>query len=92
VSARLMSLSPKHERDGEPLPAHPYRDSAVLYGALAGVIVLFSALTGGAIAKTALIAVGFFVVATGWTWFRFRQRLKARAAAEADAASSGDAT
>ena len=75
-----MSLSPKHERESSPLPDRPYRDSALLYGGLAVVVLIFAALTGTDVGKAALVAVGFFVLATGWTWWRFRERLKGRAA------------
>ena len=54
---------------------HPFRDSAVLYAVLAVFIVAVSLLTGGGFARGLAIAVGFFVVATGWSWWRFRQRL-----------------
>jgi hypothetical protein len=60
------------------LPRHPFRDSAVLYGVLAAFIVAVSLLTGGGFGKGLAIAVGFFVVATGWSWWRFRQRLDER--------------
>jgi hypothetical protein len=77
-----MSLSPRHESAGRSIPARPYRDSALLYGALAVVIVVISLLTGGDVARAAVVAAVFWVLATGWTWFRFHRRLAARAAAE----------
>ena len=63
---------------GEPppqLPRHPFRDSAILYGVLSVIIVVVSFLTGGGLARGIVIAVAFFVVATGWSWWRFRGRL-----------------
>lgn len=78
-----MSLSPKHERDGAPIPKHPYRDSALMYGALAVVILLVAMFTDGDVGKAVLVALGFFVAATAWAWFRFRSRIKARAEAAA---------
>jgi len=63
---------------GEPrakLPRHPFRDSAILYGVLAVIIVVVSAVTGGGLARGIVIAVAFFVAATGWSWWRFRERL-----------------
>jgi hypothetical protein len=60
------------------LPRHPFRDSAILYAVLAVFIVAVSLLTGGGFGKGLAIAVGFFVVATGWSWWRFRQRLDER--------------
>jgi cytochrome bd-type quinol oxidase subunit 2 len=63
---------------GEPppkVPRHPFRDSAILYGILAVVIVVVSALTGGGLARGIVIAIAFFVAATGWSWWRFRERM-----------------
>jgi membrane protein implicated in regulation of membrane protease activity len=60
------------------LPRHPFRDSALLYAVLAACIVAVTLLTGGGITKGIAVAVGFFVVATGWSWWRFRQRLEQR--------------
>ena len=60
------------------VPNHPFRDSAILYAVLAGVIVLMTAVTGGGVARGVLTAVAFFLLATGWTWWRFRQKLQQR--------------
>lgn len=77
-----MSLSPRHEDAGRPIPDRPYRDSALLYAALAVVILVFSMLTGGDVARAVGVAGGFWVLATAWTWFRFHRRIAARDAAE----------
>jgi membrane protein implicated in regulation of membrane protease activity len=58
-----------------PLPKRPFRDSAIAYGILAAAVVGIGVLTGGALLKTVVIAVVFFVVATAYSWWRFRQRL-----------------
>ena len=58
------------------VPDHPFRDSAVVYAVLAAVIVLMTAITGGGLARGVVIAIAFFAVATGWSWWRFRQRLQ----------------
>ena len=71
---RLPTPNPRRDR---PLPRRPYRDSAILYGALAGVVLLFSLLTGSDVVRALIVAVAFFVAATAWSWFRFRQRLAA---------------
>jgi membrane protein implicated in regulation of membrane protease activity len=63
------------------IPAHPYRDSAVVYAGLAILIVALAAVTGGDVVRAALVAVVFFLVATAWSWWRFRVRIGARAAA-----------
>ena len=78
-----MSLSPKHERGNRPIPAHPYRDTAIVNAGLAIAIVVLAALTSGDVARAALVAVVFFVVATTWSWWRFHERIKAQAANEA---------
>jgi Flp pilus assembly protein TadB len=66
---------------GEPeprVPRHPFRDSAILYAILSIVVVLFAYFTGGGLVRALLIAAAFFVVATGWSWWRFRERLEQR--------------
>ncbi len=64
-----------------PPPKHPYRDTLIVYGALAILIVLVAWLTNGAVGKAAVIAVFFFVVASAWSLYRWRRRLRAEAAA-----------
>ena len=59
----------------EQVPQRPFRDSAVFYAVLACAIVGFGILTDNDLAQTIGIAVGFFVIATGYSWWRFRQRL-----------------
>ena len=62
-----------------PRPSHPYRDTLIVYGVLALLIVLVAWLTGGAVGKAAVIAAFFFVVASLWSLFRWRIRLRAEA-------------
>jgi membrane protein implicated in regulation of membrane protease activity len=64
------------ERPHPPLPKRPYRDSVVLNLVLAGLIVLISWATGGALGRAVVFASLYFVVATAWAWWRFRQRLE----------------
>ena len=52
----------------------PYRAAALLHAVLAVVIVIVAAISGGDLVKAALVACGYFAVATAWSWFRFRQR------------------
>ena len=61
---------------GRRIPKRPYRDSAILYGALAVAIVAFAAVTGGSLIRAVLIAVAFFALAMGWSWYRWRVRLR----------------
>jgi len=64
-----------------PPPKNPFRDTLLVYGALALIIIVISWLTGGSVARAAVIAVFFFVVASAWTLWRFRTRARAEAAA-----------
>jgi membrane protein implicated in regulation of membrane protease activity len=56
------------------LPAHPYRDSAIVYGVLAGIVIGATALTDGNLRAALIIAPLLFVVATAYSWWRLRQR------------------
>jgi hypothetical protein len=62
--------------DGTPrtTPKHPYRDSAIVYAVLAGIVVGVTALTGGNMRAALIIAPMLFVVATGYSWWRWRKR------------------
>ena len=62
-----------------PALKHPYRDTLLVYAGLALVIVLFALLTGGNVGKAALLAVGFFVLASAWS-LAHRQRALRREA------------
>ena len=80
-----MTDRPKQKRklrwDGTPrtIPRHPYRDSAIVYAVLAGVVVGVTALTGGNMRAALIIAPVLFVVATGYSWWRWRQREREQA-------------
>ena len=61
----------------DPAPAltkHPYRHAAIAHGILAVIIAVLGWATSSHVARTLLMAVGYFVLATGWTWWRYRQR------------------
>ncbi len=58
-----------------PPPKHPYRDTLLVYAGLAAVVVLVAWATGGAIGKAAVVAIGFFVVASAWNVYRWRGKL-----------------
>ena len=64
-----------------PPPKHPYRDTLIVYGVLAILIVLVAWLTGGAVGKAVVIAAFFFVVASVWSVYRWRKRLRSEAEA-----------
>jgi membrane protein implicated in regulation of membrane protease activity len=59
------------------IPKHPYRDTVLVYGGMAAVVVLVAWATGGGLLKALLIAGLFFVAATLWTWRSWRNRLRA---------------
>jgi hypothetical protein len=75
----------------ERVSRHRYRDTAIMYGVMSGLIVLISALTHGNLFpgevddKTRVlkligevgavpVAAAFFVIATGFSWWRLRKR------------------
>jgi O-antigen ligase len=55
---------------------HPYRDSAIIYGALAGIVVLVAVATGGSLVKAVIAAASVFVAATLYSWWRWRVKLR----------------
>ena len=57
------------------MPDRAFRDSAIFYAVLACAIVGFGVLTDNDLIQTIVIAVVFFVLATGYSWWRFRKRL-----------------
>jgi hypothetical protein len=79
-----MSEKPRRlqwELPEAPPPKHPYRDTVLVYGGLAVVIVLVAWATGGKVLQAIEIAVGFFVLASAWNAYRWHT--KARAAERA---------
>ena len=72
-----------------PPPPRPYRGSAILHAVLTLVILVIAALTGGGLVRALLVALAYFLAATGWSWFRFRQR-QTRAAAAKRVGHEGD--
>ena len=58
------------------LPKHPYRDSALIYGGLAALVVVIAAATGGNLVKAVIVAGVAFVAATLYSWWRVRERLR----------------
>ena len=59
-----------------PLPKWPYRDSLLVNLVLALVILGIARLTDGDFGRATAFAIGYFVLATAWNWWRFRQRLE----------------
>ena len=64
------------ESTPRPVPKHPYRDTAILYGILAVILVGVTALTNGNVLRSVYYALGLFVAATAWGWYRWRERLR----------------
>ena len=52
----------------------PYRDSALVYGVFAVIVVVVAVVTGGRLLWAVVAAVGAFVFATLWTWRSLRAR------------------
>jgi len=73
-----------------PPPARPYRDTAILYGVLALVVVVIAWLTGGRLLRAIAIAAAFFVAATAWSFWQWRSRMRRAERAEAERREHGD--
>jgi hypothetical protein len=69
-----------------PLSKHPYRDSLLVYGFFAVLVVLLAWITGGSIEKAVVIAAAVWAAASLWSVVRLRQRLQREAAAARDEA------
>jgi hypothetical protein len=61
---------------GRPLPKHPYRDTAVVYGALSVLLVIVAVATGTGPARALITAAAVFVAGTLWSWLVWRNRLR----------------
>jgi nicotinamide riboside transporter PnuC len=72
----------------ETRPRRPFRDSALLYAAMAIVFVLLVFITGGKMSVAIPVAVALFFVATGYAWWKLRQRLRLEAEAEQEQAQT----
>jgi nicotinamide riboside transporter PnuC len=66
------------------LPKHPYRDSALVYGVLAILVVVIAFATGGGVLRAIVYAVVVFLVATAWTWRSWRNQEREERMREAD--------
>ncbi len=79
-------------RDRErPIPAHPYRDTAVVYGAMAILLVVITWVTGGDVVRSIIVGAFVFVIATAWTSRTFRERIRQRDARLLESAAEENA-
>ena len=60
----------------QPRAQRLFRDSALLYAGMAIVFVVLVFITGGNMAVAIPVALGCFVVATGYAWWKLKQRLE----------------
>ena len=72
-----------------PVPKRPYRNSAIFYGVLSVLLVVVAFATGGDLVRAVIFGVGFFVVATAWSWWRFHQKLEQQRLAQRRASARG---
>ncbi len=68
----------RREHEERPLPAHPYRDSAIVYGIMAVILVVLAGVTGGSLVKATGAAIVFWLLACAWSWWKFRRRIQER--------------
>jgi Flp pilus assembly protein TadB len=80
------------QRDERPLPAHPYRDSAIVYGVMAVILVVLAGVTGGSLVKATGAAIVFWFAACAWSWWKFRRRIRERELEAAAAAVEAGVT
>jgi hypothetical protein len=84
----MTKEKPRHLRWGlpeSPVPKHPYRDSMLVYGFFAVLVVLLAWITGGPIGKAVVIATVVWAAASIWSIVRWRQQLRREAAERAEA-------
>ena len=60
------------------IPKHPYRDTAIVYGVIAVLVVILSLASGGSVGRAVITAALVYVVATLWSWRLWRNRLRER--------------
>jgi hypothetical protein len=58
------------------VPKHPYRDSVLVYGVFAVVVVVAAWATGGSVWRAAGIAAIVWAAASTWSVARWRRRLR----------------
>jgi Flp pilus assembly protein TadB len=74
-----VTAKKRHLRWGlpdSPVPKHPYRDTLLVYGALAVLLVLLAWATGTSVGKAIVVAAIVFVAASLLSIVRWRERLR----------------
>ena len=74
--------------DNRPIPAHAYRDTALVYAGMGVLLVIVATLTGGQPLRATAAAAIFWALATAWTCWGWRRRIRARDEAEAAEAAA----
>jgi Flp pilus assembly protein TadB len=69
-----MSSKSNGRDPGRRVSKRPYRDSALIYGAFALIVIVVAVLTGGRVLWAVILAVGAFMIAMLWTWRSLRGR------------------
>ena len=75
----MSDRNPRHLRWGlpePPVPKHPYRDTLLVYGFFAVLVVLLAWLTGGNVGKAIVVAIVVWAAASVWGIARWRQRIQ----------------
>jgi Flp pilus assembly protein TadB len=62
----------------DPVSRNPLRDTLLVYGGFAAVIVLLGWITGGSVLHAVVVAAIFYALATGWTLYQRRRRGRGR--------------
>jgi Flp pilus assembly protein TadB len=74
--SRRLNWSPLPQR---PPPKHQIRDTAILYGVLCVVLVVIAWAAGTSVLRAAVLAIGVFVLAVGWSSLNWRRRMRDQA-------------
>jgi len=72
----MKRLSWVAARGDRAVAKHPYRDTALVYAGLAGLVVVLALVTGGSLARAIVTAGLVYVAATLWSWRIWRNRLR----------------
>ena len=59
-----------------PVPKHPYRDSLLVYGFFAVLIVVLAWVTGGSLVRAIVVAALVWAAASLWSIVSWRRRLR----------------